>query len=298
MTDLVVRYGSFAAVDGVDLRVDRGQVVALLGPNGAGKTTTVETIEGYRRPDGGRVRVFGLDPVDDHDVVMSHLGVMLQAARLYSAIRPIEAVRLFASYHAEPVTDPAALLERVGLGSRARTPWRRLSGGEQQRLALALALVGRPELVILDEPTAGLDVEGRQLVRELIGSLRAEGMGVLLTTHELDEAERVADRVVIMTGGKVVADGTLGELASQGPEAGLWFRAQDGHDLAALEAVLGGPVRRVGGGEYEASTAVDPGTVARLATWLADRGDSLAELRPVGGRLEDVYRRLVEDTKR
>src|SRR4051794_15302593 len=162
VSDLVVRYGSVTAVAGVSFEAEAGEVVALLGPNGAGKTTTVETLEGYLRPSAGTVRVLGLDPVADHRRLTPQIGVMLQRGGVYPGMGPGEAIRLFASYYDTP-DDPELLLERVGLRDVAGTPWRRLSGGEQQRLSLALALVGRPRVAFLDEPTAGVDPAGGSL---------------------------------------------------------------------------------------------------------------------------------------
>ena len=229
---LVVRYpGGVTAVDGLSFTAERGQVLALLGPNGAGKTTTVETLEGYRSPTSGAVRVLGLDPVDDHARLTPRIGVMLQKGGVYPGIRPVEALRLFASFYESP---EEGLLDRLGLAGVARTPWRRLSGGEQQRLSLALALVGRPEVAFLDEPTAGVDVSGRQVIREVIGELRERGTCVLLATHELDEAERVADRVVIVDHGRLLAEGTPAELMAATGRATIDFGAPPGLDRAAL----------------------------------------------------------------
>jgi ABC-2 type transport system ATP-binding protein len=186
--ELVVRYDDVVAVDGLSFTAARGEIVALLGPNGAGKTSTVETLEGFRRPSGGSVRVLGLDPVADHARVVDRIGVMLQQGGVYTAMRPPEALRLFASYYDDPA-DPDELLHRVGLDAQRGTPWRHLSGGEKQRLSLALALVGRPAVAFLDEPTAGIDPAGRQTIRSLVAELRGEDVCVLLTTHDLDEGE-------------------------------------------------------------------------------------------------------------
>ena len=293
---LVVRYGELRAVDGLSLRAEAGEVLALLGPNGAGKTSTVETLEGFRRPDGGSVRVLGLDPVGQRRELLPRLGVMLQSCRLYSVIRPVEAVRLFAAHHPRPVDDPDALLDRVGLRERSRTAWRRLSGGEQQRMALALALVGRPEVVVLDEPTAGLDVHGRDLVRSVVRELRDDGVCVLLTTHELDEAERLADRVAVLHRGRLVALGSLDELAAStegGPA--LRFSGPADLDVAALGDALGATVRSTGPGAFVAEAEPSAATVARLAGWFAEQGLPLGEVRAGRQRLEDLYRQLVED---
>jgi ABC-2 type transport system ATP-binding protein len=216
VSGLVVRYGSVVAVNGVDLHAGQGEVVAVLGRNGAGKTSTIEAIEGYRRAAAGTVRVVGLDPqdADGQRALSKRIGVMLQRGGVYPAMGAAEALHLFASYYPDP-EDPDALLRRLGLvGATARTPWRRLSGGEQQRLSLALALIGRPEVLFLDEPTAGVDPHGRQVIRTVVAELRAAGACVLLTTHELDEAERMADRVVIIDRGRVLAAGTPAQLTA------------------------------------------------------------------------------------
>ncbi len=289
--DLVVRYGDVTAVDGISLQVDGGQVVALLGPNGAGKTSTIETLEGYRPPTRGRVRVLGLDPVADHDRLTRSMGVMLQGGSVYPGIRALEAVRLFAAFHAE-AEDPVALLERVGLSDRPKAAWRTLSGGEQQRLALALALVGRPKVVFLDEPTAGIDAAGRQVIRQVVDDLRADGRCVLITTHDLHEAERVADRVVIVDRGRVVADGSPGELMQASGVPEIRFGAPTGVDTAALGAALGAAVEELAPGEYVARVEASPANVATLTAWLADRDLPLADLRAGRQRLEDVFLRL------
>jgi ABC-2 type transport system ATP-binding protein len=212
---LVKRYGTLTAVEGLSFQAARGAVTALLGPNGAGKTTTIEICEGYRRPDGGEVRVLGRDPWHDATDLKPSVGVMLQTGGVYPGARALEMLRLVASFAADPL-DPVALLDRVGLTRVARTPFKRLSGGEQQRLKLAMAIVGRPELVFLDEPTAGLDPQARRATWSLIEELRAAGLTVILTTHYLEEAERLADHVVIVDRGHVVADGPPGELATGG----------------------------------------------------------------------------------
>jgi ABC-2 type transport system ATP-binding protein len=287
---LVVRYGTTTAVDGVSFEAAAGQVTALLGPNGAGKTTTVETAEGYRRPDAGTVRVLGLDPVTDHAALVPRIGVMPQDGGVYPGIRVLEALRLFAAYHDRPL-DPPALLTRVGLDDRARATTRSLSGGERQRLSLALALVGRPEVAFLDEPTSGVDVGGRQILRQVIRDLREDGVAVVLTTHELAEAEHLADHVVIVDRGRVVAEGTLAELL-QGGGNEIRFGAPAGLDVAALATRLGSPVREATRGEYVVDAAPAPATVAALTGWLAEHDLPLADLRAGRQTLEDVFLRL------
>jgi ABC-2 type transport system ATP-binding protein len=289
---LRVRFDEVVAVQQVSFSVERGEVVALLGPNGAGKTTTVETLEGYRRPTDGLVRVLGLDPVVDHASLTPRIGVMLQTGGVYPGIRPLEALRLFASYYDSP-DDPATLLDRVGLGHRQHSTWRQLSGGEQQRLSLALAVVGRPDVAFLDEPTAGIDVAGRQLVRELVRELRDAGTTVLLTTHDLDDAERAADRIVIVDRGEVVATGTPAELMQPGEGSDeVRFAAPPGIDIRALGKAVGAFVDEVSPGEYLVATAPTPSTVAALTAWLADHDLLIADLRAGRHRLEDVFLRL------
>ena len=210
---LVKRYGDRSVVDHVSFTVAAGEIVALLGPNGAGKTTTVEIVEGYRRADGGSVRVLGEDPARGGRSLRARVGLMLQAGGIDMRARPRETLHQHASFHAAP-RDPDALLELVGLAGVATTRYRRLSGGERQRLGLALALVGQPEVVILDEPTAGMDPEGRAATRRIVGESRDAGVAVLLTSHDLADVERLADRIHVLVGGRVVAAGTPAELAA------------------------------------------------------------------------------------
>lgn len=288
-------YGSRVAVDGIDLRADRGEVVAVLGRNGAGKTSTVEALEGYRRPAAGRLRVLGLDPTRpaEHRRLNARIGVMLQSGGVYPGMGPLEALELFSSYYDNPL-PPADLVDRLDLGQVTRTAWRRLSGGEQQRLSLALALVGRPEVVFLDEPTAGVDPRGRLAIRGEIRALREDGVCVLLTTHELEEAERLADRIVIMDRGRVVASGTAAELTASVPgQEEIRFASAAGLDTDGLARAVGAAVREERPGEYVVAAAGRPATVAAVTAWLAERDQYLTDLR-TGSRLEDVFLRLTE----
>jgi ABC-2 type transport system ATP-binding protein len=289
---VVIRYGETLAVDRLTLTAHTGSVVALLGPNGAGKTSTVEALEGYRSVVAGIVRVLGLDPGRDHAALVPRIGVMLQNGGVYPMLGPAQVLHLFAAYYDDP-EDPDALLDQVGLGSARRTPWRRLSGGEQQRLSLALALVGRPEVLFLDEPTAGVDPEGRIVVRELIAAQRDKGLCVLLTTHELAEAERVADRVIIMDRGRLLAEGTPAELASGSADGSIRFSTDPGIDTAALAAAIGAGAlveeERPGAYRLRLPEGTEtPAVVAALATWLAGRSLSLVDLR-TGQSLEEAY---------
>jgi ABC-2 type transport system ATP-binding protein len=292
VSGLVVRYpGGVTAVDCLTFSAGAGEVLALLGPNGAGKTTTVETLEGYKSPTSGSVRVLDLDPVADHARLTPRIGVMLQKGGVYPGIRPVEALSLFAAFYDAP-EDPAGLLDRLGLAGVARTQWRRLSGGEQQRLSLALALVGRPEVAFLDEPTAGVDVAGRQVIREVIAELRDRGTCVLLATHELDEAERVADRVVIVDHGRLLAEGTPAALMSATERTTIDFGAPPALDVAALSAALGAAVVEARPGQYSVAAPPAPATVAALTAWLAEQDLPLGDLRAGRQSLEDVFLRL------
>ncbi len=286
VSELVVRYGDRTAVDGLSLSAEPGEVVAVLGPIGAGKTSTIETLEGYRRPSGGRVRVLGLDPVADHRALSTRVGVMLQRGGVYPMLGPRRALRLFASYYAD-AEDPDALLGLLDLAAAAETPWRHLSGGEQQRLSLALALVGRPQVAFLDEPTAGIDPHGRLVVRRVVADLAARGVCVLVATHELGEAERLADRVVIVRDGAEVAAGSPAELAARAGDA-VRFGAPPGLDVTALGQALDAVVAEESPGRYRIAAAGTPALTAALATWLAERDVPLADLR-TGHSLEEVY---------
>ncbi|HEV3450487.1 MAG TPA: ABC transporter ATP-binding protein [Acidimicrobiia bacterium] len=300
VAELEKRYGAVRAVDGVALTVERGEVFGLLGPNGAGKTTTVETLEGYRRPDRGHLRVLGLDPTRDGRRLRPQIGVMLQEGGLYPGLRPLEALQLFAAYYDHPA-DPEALLDRVGLSGVRRTLVRRLSGGQQQRLSLALALVGRPSLVFLDEPTAGMDPRARATTWELVRGLSDDGVTVLLTTHAMDEAEQLCHRVAIMNAGRLVACGTPAELTLNASSDETRFAAPAGLDRASLAEAVGLAValvleERPGG--YLLRADATPQLVADLAIWLRDRDVRLGELRTGRRTLEEVFLQLTTDDDR
>lgn len=285
-------YGSQRVVDQLSLTVQRGEVFALLGPNGAGKTTTIETLEGYRKPDSGSVRVLGLDPIREAKALKARIGVMLQQDGLYPGLTAREALRLFASYYRQP-QNVDALLERVGLDAASKTRCRRLSGGQKRRLALAIALVGNPSLVFLDEPTAGMDPQARLATWEIIRDLKRAGTTVLLTTHLMDEAERLADRVAIIDHGRLVALDTPGGLTGTQNATVVRFVAPAGLDTTQLAALpSASKADEIRPGSYLLETADAPTLVAELSAWLRDQHITLTELRVGHGSLEDLFLKL------
>jgi ABC-2 type transport system ATP-binding protein len=290
---LTITYGKVTAVDDVSFRAAAGAVTCMLGPNGAGKTSTIEALEGLRRPASGRLSVLGLDPRADHAALTARMGVMLQDGGIHPAVTVRAALRHAAALYGNPL-DRAELVERLGLGHLEGRTYRQLSGGEQRRVALALALIGRPQVAFLDEPTSGVDPAGRQVIRQVVADLRNDGVTVLLTTHDLDESERIADRVVIMDRGRILADGTVAELTrAPDGESRVRFRAPVGLDRVALSIHLGGAdVTEVAPGEYAVAAPPDPRTVAEITAWLAEQDLPLADLRAGRQRLEDVYLRL------
>ncbi|MBI9115018.1 ABC transporter ATP-binding protein [Sanguibacter suaedae] len=284
---LTKTYDGRAIVDGLDLTARRGEVTAVLGPNGAGKTTTVECCEGLRTPDGGTVRVLGLDPVVDSALVRERVGVMLQDGGLPTSVRALEMLRHVSTMYADP-RDVAELADRLGLTSFARTTVRRLSGGQRQRLALATALVGRPELVFLDEPSAGLDPQSRHAVWELVRELRETGVSIVITTHLMDEAESLADHVVIVDHGRVIAEGAPATLLASDSST-LTFTARPALEAVSLAAALGAGVEETSPGSYTVTGAVTPATVSILARWCADRGVLVHRLSTGRRTLEDLF---------
>ena len=296
---LVKRYRGRPVVDGLHLTAERGEITAVLGPNGAGKTTSIEICEGYRGgPDEGIVRILGLDPLVDGARLRPRVGVMLQVDGVYSTARPLEALTHRARLHADPL-PVMDLAERLGLTHHRATPYRRLSGGEQQRLKLALALVGRPELVFLDEPTAGLDPQARLAVWELIGELKTDGVSVLLTTHLMDEAESLADHITIIDHGRAVRSGTLAELTATDARASLTFQASPGLDVGALARAIGAQsspeevlVTEDAPGRYRVAGAIEPATLSAITTWTAAQGELLSNLATSRRSLEDVFLEL------
>ena len=265
---LTVRHGDVLAVDAISFTAEAGQVTTVLGPNGAGKTSTIEVCEGYRRATTGTVRVLGLDPATHQRQLSKRMGVMLQEGGIYPG----------SACAGDRAALRVALRQRrrccrAGRGRRADRPehgdWRRLSGGEQQRLSLALALAAKPDVAFLDEPTSGVDVNGRDAIRGIIRGLASNGCAVVLATHELDEAERLADRMVIIDHGSLVADGTLAELRRGHDE--IRFRSDPDLDLRGLAAATGIVASKVGHDEYVIDAPPQPRLMAQLGGWLAER---------------------------
>jgi ABC-2 type transport system ATP-binding protein len=305
VSGLRMAYGGRSVLDGVDLLVRPGELVALLGPNGAGKTTTVETVEGYRAPDAGTVRVLGTDPRRGGPEHRARVGLMLQGgAGLEPRATPRDLVRLHAAFH-RGGPQPDELIERVGLGGVASTRVRRLSGGERQRLALAIALAGEPEVLILDEPTAGMDPEARRATRELVAGLRERGRTILLTTHDLGDVEALAARVAILHRGRIVVDDSIESIVHGGSTA-VRFRLHDAPRAEAVEQLA----RRIAALHPESRLSADSGSdtafeiapgaasadvVSEVGTWAAREGVLIVELHAGAASLEDRYLELTGD---
>ncbi|WP_212827096.1 ABC transporter ATP-binding protein [Catellatospora sp. TT07R-123] len=295
VTDLTKRYGDRTVVDGVSFTVAEGEIFGILGRNGAGKTTTVECVSGLRRPDGGTVRVHGLDPHRDADRerLRRVLGVQLQEAALPERIRVAEALDLFASFYPDPA-DPARLLAELGLEQARGTAYGKLSGGQKQRLSIALALIGSPRVAILDELTTGLDPQARRDTWALIEQVRARGVTIVLVTHFMDEARRLCDRIAVIHEGRVAAvdtpDGLVGRVAAG---QRVLFRAPSAVDTAALAALPGVDSAAREGGEL---VVAGRDVLLAVVTELARQGITPTELRVEQAGLEDAFIALTEAT--
>jgi ABC-2 type transport system ATP-binding protein len=287
--NLVKRYGDVQAVSGVSFSVEEGEVFGLLGPNGAGKTTTVEILEGLRNLDSGRVSVCGLDPQRDSSALKHEIGAALQSTSLPDKLRVIEALRLFASFYKRG-RKPDELLKRFGLEEKRNTFYSQLSGGQKQRLALAMALVNDPKVVFLDEPTAGLDPQVRREIYDIIEELRREKKTILMTTHYIEEAERLCDRVAIIDHGNVIALGSPKELKQRSADkTRLEVRLARPESDSALRNLDGVADCHVVDGGYVLHTQRPPQTIVSLVKHLEAEGNELASLEISSPSLEDVF---------
>jgi ABC-2 type transport system ATP-binding protein len=287
INDLRMSYGETEAVRGIDLEVMPGEVFAFLGPNGAGKTTTVEILEGYRRRTGGEVTVLGEDPQRAGRGWRERIGIVLQSCRLDPYLTVRESLALYAGYYRSP-RPIDEVIELVGLGGKADERARRLSGGQQRRLDVGMALVGDPELLFLDEPTTGFDPTARRQAWEAIAGLRDLGKTILLTTHYMDEAQRLADRVAILARGSIVAEGTPESLGDrESLPTTISFRLPEGVSAGELPAVAGMVAGENGGISLRTGSPV--AGLNRLTGWALDRGVELEGLEVTRPNLEDVY---------
>jgi ABC-2 type transport system ATP-binding protein len=286
---LTKRYAGRAVVDDVSFQVSSGEILAVLGANGAGKSTTVEMLEGFRAPDRGFARVLGLDPWTQGDRLRPRIGLMLQEGGFYPAATPREIVRLYASFYDNP-GDPESLIRLVGLKEVERARYRRLSGGEKQRLSLAVALVGRPELLFLDEPTAGMDPRARHATWEIIQDQRRRGVTILLTTHFVDEAEVMADRVAIIDAGRLIALGTPSDLIERTGSGSVWLTVSEPISLPDLRRLATVTSTRVDSrGMIEIESTSIPDLLVALAIWFRASGQVPRNIRVGGRSLEDAY---------
>lgn len=287
--NLTVTYGSLTAVNNISFHAPAGGVTVILGPNGAGKTSTIEVCEGFRRQSAGTVRVLGLDPQKEHAALTQRMGVMLQGGGVYPSVRVRDVIAHFCALYGKGV-NPTELLERVGLTERSKSTWRRLSGGEQQRLSLALALAAQPDVAFLDEPTSGVDIDGRDTIRDIIAELAARGTTVVLASHDMAEAEKVATHAVLFKQGVVVASGEIASLL--GVRKRLRFTSSESIDVVLLGGAAGSPAHHLGNGVYEIAAEASPRLVGRITQWLAEQQLPLIGIDMGQETLEDAYRRF------
>lgn len=286
------QYGANYALQGIDLSIEQGSVVGLLGPNGAGKTTLVETLEGIRSPTSGQVRVLGLDPTREATPLKERIGVQLQSTALPEDLTPLETLRIFAAFFSTSL-PPIEVLRRVGLAGKANVTNRRMSGGERQRLAIGLALINDPELIILDEPTSGLDPEGRREILSHIAKLRTAKRTILLTTHYLEESERLCDRILILRAGQLVADGSPAELVSRTSAAPrLYITLKGVFDPAPLLQAAA-EIQEGDDGHVRVAAPNPRSAIPALAQVLQNPNVALLDLRMDRPKLEDFYHTLM-----
>ena len=290
-------YGELDAVAGIDLTVAAGEVFAFLGPNGAGKTTTVEILEGYRRPTAGKVSVLGIDPARAGRDWRARIGVVLQESEPEAELTVRECLSLYAGYYPRP-RRVAETLELVGLTDRASARCGRLSGGQRRRLDVALALIGDPELIFLDEPTTGFDPAARQSAWQVIAGLRDLGKTIFLTTHYMEEAEHLADRIAVLAAGRIVAEGTAATLGGRDTEASvITFTLPPDVPAGDLPAAVTAVVTSTAGGCVEARTRSPLPLLGALAQWATARHLDLADLQVHRPGLEDVYLQLTRGSR-
>ena len=285
-----MEYGQITAVNSVSFTARTGKITVILGSNGAGKTSTLEVCEGFRSPTAGSVRVLGLDPLRERGELNRHMGVMLQDGGVYPSSRVGEVIEHYCALYGNQM-KANDLIERVGLAHRRSSTWRRLSGGEKQRLSLALALAAKPTIAFLDEPTAGVDVEGREMIREVVRDLSMEGCTVIMATHELDEADRCADDVIVFHQASIVASGTLQSLRQGHDE--IRFTTERGIDPSALSAHIGTTVLQ-DGSDYVVAGTSDAKIIGLISDWLAEQHQGIDNLRAGSQRLEEIFRRLTQ----
>jgi ABC-2 type transport system ATP-binding protein len=291
------RYGDVEAVRGIDLTVRAGEIFAFLGPNGAGKTTTVETLEGYRHRDAGEVEVLGADPARPASGWRARIGVVLQQSEPEAELTVEECVSLYAGYYPRP-RPVAETLDLVGLADRRVVRCGRLSGGQQRRLDVALALIGDPELVFLDEPTTGFDPAARQSAWEVIAGLRDLGKTIFLTTHYMEEAERLADRIAVIAAGRIVAEGTAATIGGRDTEASIVsFTLPSGVSAANLPHAVAGAVTSSSGAKVEARVTSPLPLLGALAAWAEACNVDLPDLQVFRPTLEDVYLQLTQESQ-
>ena len=295
VTDLRMRYGSHDAVRGIDLRVNRGEVLAFLGPNGAGKTTTVEILEGYRRRTGGTVTVLGTDPAEADGTWRARIGVVLQESEPEHDLTVVDCLHLYAGYYPTP-RDVEETLALVDLSGRAKATASKLSGGQRRRLDVALALIGDPELVFLDEPTTGFDPAARRAAWEMISGLRTLGVTIFLTTHFMDEAEFLADRVVVIADGTIVAEGTPGTIGGRERAASeIRFSLPEEMSVGDLPDSVRGLLADVEGNKVLLRTLGPIATLGPLVRWAQEQGTDLHDLEVRRPSLEDIYLKLTSE---
>jgi ABC-2 type transport system ATP-binding protein len=287
-------YGSLVAVDDVSFEVRRGEIFGLLGPNGAGKTSTLESLEGLRRPDGGALDILGVDPARQPQRLRNLIGVQLQSSGLPSMMTVEEAMQFFCAYHGVPARMD--LIERLGLMEKRRAQFNLLSAGQQRRLALALAIAHRPQVLFLDEPTAGLDVPSRIQLHELMAEIRAADTTILLATHDMAEAEKMADRVAILLHGRIAAQGTPAQLTAAGSGLTKISVSSEANRLHSNGFAFPAVSQRLVKDEYAVYFSSDPGqTVTAILAYLESKGDKLVDLRVERPSLEERFLEITHE---